>query len=137
MADKELKHLSKGDLIEIIYQMKKTEVELRTELEAAQNELKNKTFDPNTAGSLADVAAKVNGILEAAQRTADEYLSEIRVAKDKVDDMCLRREQETDRIISEKWSALQKKTEVYMRPCRAHVLLPGGDRAQHLIHTMW
>lgn len=77
MASKGLKNLSRRELIDIIYQMKKNEQEMQEEITALQSALQEKHIQVSEAGSIAEVAASITNILSAAQATADLYLQEI------------------------------------------------------------
>lgn len=77
MTDKEFRHLSRGDLIEIIYQLQKNELSLRQELERTRHELAAKKLKISEAGSIAEATVSLSGIFETAQKTADEYLAQI------------------------------------------------------------
>ena len=78
MTDKEFKHLKRSDLIYIIYEYQKKQEELMKENEELREKLKEKELKISNAGSLAEVAAKLNGLFEAAQQTADDYLSQLK-----------------------------------------------------------
>ena len=77
MTDKEFKHLKRSDLIYIIYEYQKKQEELIKENEELREKLKEKEMKISNAGSLAEVAAKLNGLFEAAQQTADDYMSQL------------------------------------------------------------
>ncbi|MBP5431383.1 hypothetical protein [Ruminococcus sp.] len=77
MTDKEFKRLKRSDLIYIIYEYQKKQEELMKENEELREKLKEKEMRISNAGSLAEVAAKLNGLFEAAQQTADDYLSQL------------------------------------------------------------
>ena len=57
----DLKHLRRSELIDLIYEMKKREIELQTRL---------------------DAAVQLSGVFQAAQEAADSYLKSIK-AKEK------------------------------------------------------
>ncbi len=75
---KELKRMSRQELIEIIYDMKKTEIALRKELEEAQEKLLDRQLRVETAGSIAEAALSINRVMEAAQAAADDYLRSVK-----------------------------------------------------------
>lgn len=81
MADRELRRMSRADLIEIIYELRKNEAALQAENEALRQQLEDRNAKISKAGSLAELSASLNGLFEAAQATADQYLKEIRVAR--------------------------------------------------------
>ena len=75
MTDKEFKRLKRSDLIYIIYEYQKKQEELLKENQELRDRLAEKELKITTAGSLADVAAKLSGLFEAAQKTADDYMA--------------------------------------------------------------
>ena len=77
MINKELKRLSRRELVDIIYQLKKNEQEMQEEIEALKTELQEKRIRISTAGSIADAAMSVTNVFSDAQLTADIYLREI------------------------------------------------------------
>lgn len=76
MTDKEFRRLSRADLIEIIYTLQKSEGSLREENEALKQKLEDRRVIIEESGSLAEALARLNGLFEAAQATADGYRSE-------------------------------------------------------------
>ena len=74
---KELKLLNRSELIEIIYQLKKSEQELQKENEALRKSLESKRISLANAGSIADAALALTDIFTTAQASADVYLAEI------------------------------------------------------------
>lgn len=77
MTDKDLRRLSRADLIEIIYELKKNEVRLTKENEELRQQLENRRILIENAGSIAEAAVKLNDLFAVAQRTADDYLMNI------------------------------------------------------------
>ena len=88
MISKELKKLSRRELIDIIYQMKKNEQQMQEEIASLQDALQEKRIKISAAGSIAEAAASITDIFAAAQATADLYLQEI---------SCLKAETEKER----------------------------------------
>ena len=80
MTDKEFKHLKRSDLIYIIYEYQKKQEELLKENQELREKLSEKELKIEKAGSLAEVAAKLNGLFEAAQQTADDYMKQLEFA---------------------------------------------------------
>ncbi|MDD6614703.1 MAG: DNA repair protein [Lachnospiraceae bacterium] len=73
-----LKKLSRQDLLEMLIQEEKRIDQLEKELAEAREALKDRQIRIDTAGSIAEAALKLNGIFEAAQAAADQYLENIR-----------------------------------------------------------
>lgn len=80
MTDKDLRHMSRRELVELIYEMKLNEEELRGRLEQAERKLAERELKAAQAGSLAEAALAINGVFEAAQAAADDYLRAVRQA---------------------------------------------------------
>lgn len=86
MTDKELRRLSRQELMDIIYQMKKNEQKLQARLERAEQKLREREIHISEAGSIAEAALAVNGIFEAAQQAADDYLRSVKASNPDMDE---------------------------------------------------
>jgi cell division septum initiation protein DivIVA len=73
-----LKHLSRLELLEMLLDEEKRIASLEKELAQAKAELAKRTILIENSGSIAEAALKLNGIFEAAQAAADQYLENIR-----------------------------------------------------------
>lgn len=78
----DLKHLRRSELIDLIYEMKKREIELQTRLDEAEAKLQAREITMEKAGTIADAAVELSGVFQAAQEAADTYLKSIK-AKEK------------------------------------------------------
>lgn len=94
MTDKELKHLSRKELLELLISCEKENGRLRTALQDAKARLNDDTIQKENAGSLAEAALAMNGVYEAADAAARQYLENIRRREAEA-------EQERERILSE------------------------------------
>ena len=65
-------------MIEIIYELERREEKLEKRLERARARLKDRTVRMERAGSLAEVAAVIAGLFEAADETAAMYLAGVK-----------------------------------------------------------
>lgn len=110
--EKELRHLNRGELIDIIYQLKRSEQELQAENAHLRDLLEQKRIAFSNAGSIADAAVALTGIFETAQKTADIYLSEIERRRADTERQCAQMiedaQKEAQSIISD---AVQDKRE--------------------------
>lgn len=78
MTDKELRKLSRAELLEMLLIQTKEVERLREELEEAKSRLEDRRILLEKAGSIAEASLMLNGIFESAQRAADQYLDNIR-----------------------------------------------------------
>ena len=88
MNGKELKRLSRRELIEIIYQLKKNEQEMQEKMDAMQQEIDDKRLRMSKAGSIADAATSITELFATAQTSADIYLQEIVAMKEETKKEC-------------------------------------------------
>lgn len=76
-----LKKLSRQDLLEMLIESEKHVEQLEKELEEAKEQLRNRKIQIEESGSIAEAALKLNGIFEAAQAAADQYLENLGAPK--------------------------------------------------------
>ena len=78
MTEKELRRLSRRELLEMLITRTTENERLTEELQQAQKELSDRKFIQEHAGSMAEAALQLNGVFEAADRAAKQYLENIR-----------------------------------------------------------
>ena len=88
MISKEMRKLSRRELVDIIYQMKKNEQQMQEEIASLQAALQDKRMRISEAGSIAEAAASITKVFSAAQETADLYLHEIACMKADAEKQC-------------------------------------------------
>lgn len=79
MKQENLTKLKRVDLLELLIAQGKEIDRLTEELARAQEELSQRRLVLDNAGSLAEAALRINGVFEAAQAAADQYLENIRI----------------------------------------------------------
>ena len=77
MTDKELRHMSRGELLQMLITQIEENNALQEQLEQAEAQLQDRQIAAEQAGSLAEAALSLNGIFQAAQAAADQYLENI------------------------------------------------------------
>ena len=97
MIGKELKRLSRRELVDIIYQLKKNEQKKQEEIAALEEELQEKRIRISVAGSIAEAAMDITQIFSTAQRTADLYLHEIASMKKETEEACAKKIEEANK----------------------------------------
>lgn len=78
MAKQELKRLSRADLLALLLEERRKNDELSAELEQVKEKLADKNLQIEQSGSLAEAALRLNGVFEAAEAAAAQYLENIR-----------------------------------------------------------
>lgn len=110
MTEKELKKLSRNELLELLLQQTRRTEELEKKLEESERNLRNKTLTISNAGSIAEAALQVNGVFEAAEAAAKQYLDNIKECSVRADRMLADTEQrcaEMEKSALEKFMALK------------------------------
>ena len=105
MTDKELKRLSRGELLEMLIQQSKELERLRKQLDAAQTALQNREIAITNAGSIAEAALQLNGVFTAAQDACQQYMENICHLSQNQERICAPRDAESQaeakRIVEE------------------------------------
>lgn len=105
MTDKDLRKLNRAELLEMLLTQSKEIEELQAKLSAAEEQLQSKKIAIDEAGSIAQAALQVNGIFDAAQKAADQYLENIKDLNGRCEAICAKREAESqsiaDKILAE------------------------------------
>ena len=94
MMDQELRHLTREDLLDIIYELQRRTQQVEQENETIRKQLADRTVKLEKAGSIAEAALALNGVFEAAQAAADQYLAQVHAANEQS-------QQLADRIVAD------------------------------------
>ena len=100
MASKELKRMSRRELMDIIYQMKKDEQQMHDEIASLQEALQDKRIRLSIAGSVADAAVSITNVFSVAQMTADLYLQEISCMKEETEKECAEKIEQANQTVA-------------------------------------
>lgn len=109
MDEKRLRKIGKKELLEILLSQAKRIEELEIELAKTQKKLDSKKIAIEESGSLAEASLKLNGIFEAAQKAADQYLLNVK-------DKCKKRENDAKKACQFEKSEIIKETEKVRKP---------------------
>ena len=78
MEKNSLRKLSREELLNMLIELTKENELLKQKLHEVENELNDRAIKIKNAGSIAQAALELNGIFEAAQKAADQYLESIK-----------------------------------------------------------
>ena len=78
MNEKELKRLSRSELLEMLISQGKKIDRLQAKADELSAKLEDRDFSVKQAGSIAEASLRVNGVYEAAQNAADQYLVNVK-----------------------------------------------------------
>ncbi len=83
MTNQDLRKLRRQDLLEILLEQSREIDNLNRRLREAEEQLKSRQILLEEAGSIAEAALRINGIFEAAQAAAEQYLENVRSMSDR------------------------------------------------------
>ena len=101
MAEKELRRMSRPELIEIIYALKSNEESLQKKNTHLEEQLNDRTIQISEAGSIAEAALQLNDIFSTAQIAADDYLTSIKAANVSMEEEQKAAAKEAERVVAE------------------------------------
>ena len=105
MTDRELRRLSRTDLLELLLAQRRENEQLRCILDQTQAQLADRTIHIDKAGSIAEASLQLSGIFNAAQDSCQYYMDNIRLLSERQTQVCQQMEQETkekcDRMVAE------------------------------------
>ncbi len=78
MTSRELKKLNRADLLELLLEERRENERLRVKLKKAYAQLADRRIRIEKVGSLAEAALQLNGVFEAAEAAAIQYLENVR-----------------------------------------------------------
>lgn len=105
MTKKELRRLSRADLLEMLIDQSIELEALRTRCEAAETALNNRELCLNNAGSIAEAALGLSGVFTAAEAAAQQYLEElqnlVRRQQEQTEPLLEQARQDADKLLEE------------------------------------
>ncbi|MDD6502615.1 MAG: hypothetical protein PUF46_03745 [Oscillospiraceae bacterium] len=78
MTDKELKRMSRAELLQMLITQVEENQSLQARLEATETQLKDRSLAVSETGTMAEAALSLNGVFQAADAAAQQYLDNIR-----------------------------------------------------------
>lgn len=88
MTEKELKRLSRKQLLEMLIVQTECNEQLENQLAEVKKQLECRIIKEKKAGSIAEAALKLNGVFEAAQNAANQYLENIQHLEEEQKNLC-------------------------------------------------
>ncbi len=117
MTDQELRKLNRRDLLELLVSQSRERDYMQAELARMKKDLQDRRIQVEQAGSIAQAALQLNGVFEAAQAAAEQYLQNIEQRSREIEDICARREA----VCIQREKATQKKIEHQLRAAAEHI----------------
>lgn len=78
MTEKDLRKLNRKQLLELLLEQTKRAEKLQSRLDEAEKKLRDRTISEMEAGSFAEASLKLNGVFEAAEAAATQYIENVK-----------------------------------------------------------
>ena len=101
MTEKELKRLSRAELLELLLMQTRESELLEKKLEETRQELEARELKVQQAGSLADAVLVINGVMESTQSAAQQYLDNITQMEQNTQERSLRMLDDLEQVLLE------------------------------------
>ena len=83
MTSKELKHLNRAELLQMLLTLAEENEKLKQRNEVLCKALKDRTIQLENVGSIAEAALQINHVFEDAEAAAQQYLQNIKALSDR------------------------------------------------------
>lgn len=113
MTERELRRLSRADLLELLLAQRRENEQLRCVLDQTQAQLADRTIKIDKAGSLAEASLQLGGVFTAAQDSCQYYIDNIKMLSERQNQICQQMEQET----KEKCDSMVEEAELKSQQC--------------------
>ena len=97
MTDKELRKLSRPELLELLITQVKENEQLRAEIAALNEQLQNRMIQIEKTGSIAEASLALNDVFSAAEAAAKQYLENVKWRADNQDAICAQKIAEAEK----------------------------------------
>ena len=121
MTERELRKLSRSDLLELLLAQRRENEQLRCLLDQAEAKLADRTLKINNAGSIAEASLQLSGIFNAAQDSCQCYMDNIRLLSERQSAICQQMEEETKERCSKMVSEAEMKSQQCWENCSAKI----------------
>lgn len=115
MTDKELRRLSRSELLEMLIAQAKENDQLKIRLDQAEAQLRNRSLTIAKAGSLAEAALSLNGVFQAADAAAQQYLENIERISGQQDVICRNLKEQAEKEAAK----IRQEAQAYSRKVHA------------------
>ena len=95
MTEKEIRRLTRAELLEMLIRQSQELQRAQKELKAAREALRSRQIALEEAGSIAEASLRLNGVFEAAQNACKQYMENIETLSRRQEAVCEQREQES------------------------------------------
>ena len=126
MTDYELKKLKREELLELLVAQGKENESLQAKINEAEKALHDRRIALEKAGSIAEASLQLNGVIQAAESAAAQYLENIQRLSGEQEEKCARMEEESrrkaDMLLADTEASCRRMERDTKEKCEAMVL---------------
>lgn len=111
MTEKEIRKLTRADLLEMLIDQSRELQDVRQRLREAEEELSKRALAIDKAGTLAEASMQLSGIFDAAQVACAQYTENIRLLSERQEGICSRLVKECEEEIAARLQETRLKCE--------------------------
>lgn len=115
MASKELRKLNRLELLQMLVEQGKLVEQLQMQVEQLNRELEDRSIQLKNAGNIAEAALQINGVMDAAQLAAKQYLDNVQRMHDEEEQLFAEKKSEIDRQVKRMLQEAQERCEALER----------------------
>jgi hypothetical protein len=134
MTTKDMKKLSRADLLNLLIMQTQENEELEKKLKEAEDIINSRRIVMEESGSIAEVALKMNDVFSTAQKAADEYIENIKMRSENRSEVFAKYETEAKEVArkilqeaTEKCRLMEEETE---KNCREMIKMAHLEAAK-------
>ncbi len=111
MTDREVQKLKRAELLEILIEQSETIESLKKEVAQLKSQLEDRKIRMENVGSIAEASLQLNGVFEAAQSAAQQYIENVRYLNENQEKLCSEMERKTKEACEVKEQETKEKCE--------------------------
>lgn len=115
MTNRELKHLSRGDLLEMLLELSRENEKLEEEVKTLRLRLEDRSVALDNCGSLAEAVLVLNGVFEAAEAACKQYTDNLISRNESLEQRCAEKEEACARRCGEMLAEARRQAEDTVR----------------------
>lgn len=123
ITEQELKKLKRTELCDLLLEQVKVIEDLQEKVDIQEEKLAERKVHIDKAGTIAEACFHMNGVLEAAEKAAQQYLENIEMLNTRQEEICAQKEEEINakvaQMIADTEHACEEKTRVIEENCLA------------------
>lgn len=135
MTEKELRRLNRTELLEMLLEQSREIDNLKEQLSRMEEIISRRRILLEKAGSIAEASLQLNGVFEAAQKAADQYVENIQSLSLRQESICAKMEEESRRKSEQLLADTREKCRAMEEETKKRCLHMTQEAEENASHT--